>query len=159
MYADPLAGEIRGRVDALVGKTVDRCGQALVGTAVETSDAPRLTAVTVAAPEAVANRVAARRPRRPPRRWLPRSPRSRCRARATQSCPRRALDELHVEDDEGHGMHTADPTTDLEERRRRPVPPGVTRRPPRPRPCVGCSSAAAEGQGAGVRGRGTRSRR
>ena len=30
MYADPLAGEIRGRVDALVGKTVDHRGQALV---------------------------------------------------------------------------------------------------------------------------------
>ena len=126
----PAPARSAGASTPLVGKTVNHRGQALVGTAVETSDAPRLTAVTVAAPEAVANRVAARRPRRPPRRWLPRTPRPRCRARATRSCPRRALDELHVEDDEGHGMHTADPTTDLEERRRRPVPPGVTRRPP-----------------------------
>ena len=41
--------------------------------------------------------------------------------RESGSCPpatggRRALDELHVEDDAGHGMHTAGPTTDLEER-------------------------------------------
>ena len=35
---------------------------------------------------------------------------------------------------------------------RRRSAPGQTRRPPWPRPCVGCSSAAAEGQGAGVRG-------
>ena len=57
---------------------------------------------------------------------------------------RRALDELHVEDDAGHGMHTGGPDdSDLEERPRRPVPPGAAapsalacrlrRREPRPR--------------------------
>ena len=53
MYADPLADEIRGRVDALVGQTVDHRGQALVEDGGRDRAAPRLTAVTVAAPEAV----------------------------------------------------------------------------------------------------------
>ena len=89
MYADPLAGEIRGRVDALVGKTVDHRRQALVDR--DQRRAPADRGDGRRRRRRSSNREAARRPRRPPRRWLPRTPRSS--SPSDRSCPRRALDE------------------------------------------------------------------